>query len=141
MTPTKLLIGQALVVFAIVIAGVWFATEWCAAELEFQSQLGSPWFVLLGLPVYRPWQLFAWWFWYDAYAPAVFNKAGAIAASSGLAGCAVAIVGSLWRARQNRLVTTYRLLALGDQPGDRGVWPVSFRWCFPGPPRWEVSTP
>jgi type IV secretion system protein VirD4 len=107
MTPTKLLIGQILIVFAIVIAGVWFATEWCAAELEFQPQLGSPWFPLFGLPVYRPWQLFEWWFWYDAYAPAVFNEAGAIAASSGLAGCAVAIVGSLWRARQNRLVTTY----------------------------------
>lgn len=27
MTPTKLLIGQILVVFAIVILGVWFATE------------------------------------------------------------------------------------------------------------------
>jgi len=82
MTPTKLLIGQILVVFAIVIASVWFATEWCAAELNFQAQLGAPWFVVLGLPIYRPWQLFAWWFWYDAYAPAVFNKAGAIAAST-----------------------------------------------------------
>jgi type IV secretion system protein VirD4 len=27
MTPTKLLIGQILIVFAIVIAGVWFATQ------------------------------------------------------------------------------------------------------------------
>lgn len=107
MTPTKLLIGQILVVFAIVIAGVWVATEWCATELDFQAQLGAPWFVVLGLPVYRPWMLFAWWFWYDAYAPAVFNEAGAIAASSGLAGCGVAIIGSLWRARQNQLVTTY----------------------------------
>jgi type IV secretion system protein VirD4 len=107
MTPTKLLIGQILIVFAIVIAGVWLATEWCAAQFGFPPQLGAPWFVVLGLPVYRPWMLFAWWFWYDAYAPAIFNTAGAIAASSGLAGCVVAIVGSLWRARQNRLVTTY----------------------------------
>jgi type IV secretion system protein VirD4 len=107
MTPTKLLIGQILVVFTIVIAGVWLATERCAAELSFQPQLAAPWFAPLCLPVYRSWQLFAWWSWYDAYAPAVFNKAGAIAASSGLTGCAVAIVGSLWRARQNRLVTTY----------------------------------
>jgi hypothetical protein len=42
MTPTKLLVGQILVVFAIVIVGVWFATEWCAAELGFQPQVGSP---------------------------------------------------------------------------------------------------
>ena len=45
MTPTKLLIGQILTVFAIVIAGVRFATEWCAAELEFRARLGTPWFV------------------------------------------------------------------------------------------------
>ena len=30
-----------------------------------------------------------------------------MAASSGLVGCAIAVVGSLWRARQTRLVTTY----------------------------------
>jgi type IV secretion system protein VirD4 len=107
MTPTKLLIGQILIVFAIVIAGVWFATEWCAAELGFQARLGAPWFVLIGMPFYYPWRLFEWWYAYDAYAPQLFNQAGGIAASSGLLGCAVAIAGSLWRARQNRLVTTY----------------------------------
>ncbi|MDE2113051.1 MAG: conjugal transfer protein TraG, partial [Alphaproteobacteria bacterium] len=107
MTPTKFLIGQILIVFAIVIAGVWFATEWCAAALNFQARLGSPWFALAGVPFYYPWRLFEWWYDYDAYAPALFNKAGAIAASSGFLSCAVAIVGSLWRARQNRLVTTY----------------------------------
>jgi type IV secretion system protein VirD4 len=37
----------------------------------------------------------------------LFNEAGAIAATSGFAGCAVAIIGSLWRARQNKNVTTY----------------------------------
>jgi hypothetical protein len=99
MTPAKHLVGQNLIVFAIVIVGVWFATEWCSAELGFQPQLGSPWFVRLGLPVCRV------WFWYNLYAPAILNRAGAIAASSGLAGCIVAIVGSLWRARENRLVT------------------------------------
>jgi type IV secretion system protein VirD4 len=107
MTPTKLLIGQILIVFAIVIAGVWFATQWCAAELGFQARLGAPWFELLGIPVYYPWRLFEWWYAYDAYAPELFNRAGAVAASSGFMGCAVAIVGSLWRARQSRMVTTY----------------------------------
>src|SRR3984893_17354979 len=107
MTPTKLLIGQILIVFAIVVAGVWFATQWCAAELGFQPTLGAPWFALIGIPVYYPWRLFEWWYAYDAYAPELFNRAGAVAASSGFMGCAVAIVGSLWRARQSRLVTTY----------------------------------
>jgi type IV secretion system protein VirD4 len=107
MTPTKLLIGQIIVVFAIVITGVWFATEWCAAELGFQAQLGAPWFAFADVPFYYPWRLFEWWYSYDAYAPVLFNQAGGIAASSGIEGCAVAIIGSLWRARQNRLVTTY----------------------------------
>jgi len=59
-TPTKLLIGQILVVFAIVVAGVWAATQWCAAMLGYQPQLGPAWFVLFDTPVYRPWSLFPW---------------------------------------------------------------------------------
>jgi type IV secretion system protein VirD4 len=107
MTPTKLLIGQIIVVFAIVILGVWAATQWCAAMLDYQTQLGAPWFVLFGWLVYRPWALFPWWYWYDAYAPQVFDKAGMLAGGSGFMGCGAAVIGSLWRARQSRLVTTY----------------------------------
>ena len=107
MTPTKLLIGQIIIVFAIVLAGVWFATQWAAAELAYQPQLGQPWFVAFRHPIYRPWLLFAWWFSFEAYAPVVFEKAGGIAAASGLVGCAAAIFGSLWRARQRNNLTTY----------------------------------
>lgn len=107
MTPTKLLIGQILVVFAIVIAGVWAATQWCAAMLGYQPQLGEAWFVLSGTPVYRPWAIFRWWYAFEAYAPEVFDKAGALAGASGFLGCGAAIAGSLWRARQSRHVTTY----------------------------------
>jgi len=107
MTPTKLLIGQILVVFAIMALGVWAATQWAAAMLAYQPELGLPWFELRGLPFYRPWALFGWWFHYEAYAPAVFNKAGALAAASGFLGCGAAVAGSLWRARQSGAVTTY----------------------------------
>jgi type IV secretion system protein VirD4 len=107
MTPTKLLIGQILIVFAIVLAGLWAATQWAAAMLGYQPQLGSPWFQIGGVPIYRPWALFPWWYHYDAYAPHVFDRAGALAGASGFVGCAAAIFGSLWRARQARHVTTY----------------------------------
>ena len=107
MTPTKFLLGQILIVFAVVICGLWVATEWAAAELAYQPRLGLPWFAVFSWPVYHPWRLFEWWYAYDAYAPSIFNDAGVIAASSAFAGIVVAIVGSLWRARQNRLVTTY----------------------------------
>lgn len=107
MTPTKLLIGQILVVFNIVCLGVWAATQWAAGMLGYQAQLGTPWFSFFGLPVYEPWKLFQWWYSYEAYAPEVFDKAGMLAGASGFMGCAAAIAGSLWRARQSRMVTTY----------------------------------
>jgi type IV secretion system protein VirD4 len=107
MTPTKLLVGQIIVVFAIVLAGIWFATQWAAWMLGYQAELGRPWFLLLDRPIYRPWSLFGWWFHFDAYAPHVFSKAGSMAAASGFAGCGAAVAGSLWRARQLRNVTTY----------------------------------
>lgn len=107
MTPTKFLLGQILIVFAIVVVGVWAATQWAAAMLGYQPELGRHWFLALGLPVYRPWALFAWWYHYDAYAPEVFDKAGLLAGGSGFLGCAAAMVGSLWRARQSANLTTY----------------------------------
>lgn len=107
MTPTKLLIGQICVCFAIAMLGVWAATQWAAAMLGYQAQLGQPWFVMAGVPVYRPWQLFIWWYHYDAYAPGVFDRAGTLAAGSGFLACGAAVAGSLWRARQTRRVTTY----------------------------------
>jgi len=107
MTPTKLLIGQIIIVFAIVIAGIWFATQWAAAKLGYQPELGTPWTVVSGFPLYRPWSLFGWWFHFDAYAPTIFSRAGEMAATSGFLGCGAAVAGSLWRARQRRVVTTY----------------------------------
>ncbi|UIJ44752.1 conjugal transfer protein TraG [Sphingomonas cannabina] len=107
MTPTKLLIGQILVVFGLVIGGVWAATQWAAAMLAYQPELGRPWTVVAGLPLYRPWAIFPWWYHFDAYAPHVFDKAGTLAGASGFLGCGAAIAGSVWRARQARHVTTY----------------------------------
>jgi type IV secretion system protein VirD4 len=128
-TPTKLLSGQIFLVFAIVVAGIWAATQWAAAMLAYQPELGPPWLIAGHVPVYRPWSLFVWWYRYDAYAPHVFDKAGVVAGASGFLGCAVAVLGSLWRARQRGNVTTYgsarwatpREIACAGLHGDRGV--------------------
>lgn len=130
MTPTKLLIGQILIVFAIVILGVWAATQWAAAMLGYQPELGAPIMLVGETPIYRPWDLFAWWYHFEAYAPHVFDKAGSLAAASGFLGCAAAIFGSLWRARQKGLVTTYgsarwareREIDAAGLRGDSGVF-------------------
>lgn len=102
-----ILLGQIAVVFGIVIAGVWSATQWTAAALGYQVRLGSPWFDFFGTPVYYPWRLFEWWFFFDAYAPHVFDIGGAIAGGSGFVAVVVAIAMSVWRSRQSRMVTTY----------------------------------
>jgi type IV secretion system protein VirD4 len=106
-TPTKVLIGQILIVFGIVLAGIWYATEWAAAALGYQMRLGAPWFLFHHIPVYHPWRLFEWWYAYEPYAPGVFTTGGTIAAGSGVLAAAAAIMGSVWRARQSKLVTTY----------------------------------
>ncbi len=107
MQAQGVLFGQIAAVFGIVIAGVWGATQWTAAALGYQLRLGSPWFDLYGTPIYYPWKLFEWWFFFDAYAPQVFDTGGMIAVGSGLFAVAVAIAMSVWRSRQARQVTTY----------------------------------
>jgi type IV secretion system protein VirD4 len=107
MTSNNVLIGQVIIVVMIIVLGTWIATEWTAAHLGFQLRLGLPWFHMGRLPVYYPWRLFEWWYAYEAYAPQIFNRGGEIAASSGLLGAGAAIVGSIARARQSRLATTY----------------------------------
>ena len=52
MTATKILWGQILVVFTIVLATMWGATEWTAWRLGFQPRLGLPWFEFADVPVY-----------------------------------------------------------------------------------------
>ena len=58
MSATKILWGQILAVFSIVLLCVWGATEWVAWRLAFQPELGHPWFKLFGFPVYLSARLF-----------------------------------------------------------------------------------
>ena len=107
MTPTKLLLGQIVIVLGIVLASLSLAAQWTAAALGYQPQLGRPWTVFAGMPLYEPWRFFVWWFEFDAYAPDVFVRGAMVAGSGGVLGALAAMIGSLWRARQAKLVTTY----------------------------------
>ena len=108
MSATKILWGQIIVVFLIVLVTIWAATEWTAWRLGFQPELGQPWFELArGVPVYLPPAFFWWWYAYDAYAPPVFVEGAYIAASGGFISIAVAIGMSVWRAREAKNVETY----------------------------------
>jgi type IV secretion system protein VirD4 len=107
MSATKILWGQILTVFLIVLTTTWGATQWTAWQLGFQPQLGSPWFKFFGWPIYLPPSFFWWWFSYDAYAPSIFLEGAYIAASGGFIAIAVAIGMSVWRAREAKDVETY----------------------------------
>jgi len=107
MSATKILWGQILAVFLIVLLSIWGATQWTAWQLGYQDQLGTPWFHLAGIPVYYPPALFWWWYFFDAYAPGIFETGGLIAASGGLFAITVAIGMSVWRAREAKNVATY----------------------------------
>jgi type IV secretion system protein VirD4 len=104
---TKIHWGQIFVVFAIVLFSLWTATQWTAWRLGFQSELGSPSFKALGLPVYFPLIFFWWWYAFDAYAPDIFLEGGAIAASGAFFSIIAAIAISVWRAREERQAETY----------------------------------
>ena len=107
MSATKILWGQILAVFALALAGVWAATQWTAATLGYQQELGPAWFTAFGQPVYPPYSIFWWWFSFEAYAPRIFETGGMIAASGGLIAVVVAIAMSVWRAREARTSATY----------------------------------
>nr|WP_070959412.1 IncP-type conjugal transfer protein TraG [Hyphomonas sp. Mor2] len=107
MSPSKILVGQFFIVLSIIVATTWGATQWTAHSLQYQPALGRPWFYADECPVYLPWRLFQWWYAYEAYAPDVFARAGVIAASGGLFGILAAVIGSVWRSRWEKRVTTY----------------------------------
>ncbi|MCT7376329.1 conjugal transfer protein TraG [Chelativorans salis] len=107
MSGTKILWGQIFTVFTIVLTTTWTATQWTAWRLGFQPQLGQPWFEIDGWPIYYPPAFFWWWYFYDAYAPPIFIEGAIIAASGGFIAIGVAILMSVWRAREAQNVDTY----------------------------------
>ena len=116
MSATKILWGQISVVFLIILATTWGATQYVAWSLAYQAQLGPPWFELFGTPIYYPPALFWWWYFYEAYAPPIFAKGGIIAASGGFIAIAVAIGMSVWRAREAKNVATYGSARWAEKP-------------------------
>ena len=104
---TGILFGQVFVVLGVAVGGVWAGTQWTAHALGHQARLGPAWFDISGMPIYEPWKLFEWWYFFDAYAPKVFERGGIIAASSGMLATGAAIGMAVWRSRLAKQVTTY----------------------------------
>ena len=107
MSSFRFAVAQVSLAAAAVLLCLAAATQWAAEMLVFQPVLGAPAIDLLGLKLYAPWKLFAWWLAFDAQAPHVFARAGALAAFGGILAGAVAVGGAAWRASRKQHITTY----------------------------------
>ena len=107
MSSLRSSISQGLLAIAVTLTCLIAATQWAAAMLGYQAALGAPWIDLAGFKLYAPWKLFVWWLAFDAQAPGVFARAGAVAAFGGIAAGLVAIGGAAWRAGRKQQATTY----------------------------------
>lgn len=138
MNGTKVMWAQLVLVFLLILAGVWAATEWTAWRLAFQPQLGQPWFMVGDWPVYPPFAFFWWWFAFDAYAPGLFLQGAAIAVSGAAIAAIASMALSVWRARESRDVTTYgsarwakpHEVAKAGLLGDQGVVLGRYRGAY-----------
>ncbi len=107
MSPQNILVGQIIVVFMTIGMTTWYATQNVASALAYDPYLGAPWFVVGDHNVYKPWQLFIWWYAFEPYAPEVFAKGGRIAAGGGFIGAIFAVIGSVLRGRQTGKLNTF----------------------------------
>lgn len=99
--------GQIVVVISMTVLAAFIATQWTAATLGHQPQLGQPGAVIWGIRLYAPWNFLVWWYQYDAYARDIFQTGGLIF----LVGVAFAVLSafafSIWRSRENKHTDTY----------------------------------
>ncbi len=129
MPNTRQVLAQAGLSALLAVLALWGATQWAAAMLGHQPVLGAAWLTVAGMPVYAPWQVFAWWLAFDGQAPDVFDRAGMIAALGGIAPALIAFGGAAWRARAKSTITTYGSARWADYSdieeagllGERGV--------------------
>jgi len=107
MSPQNILIGQILVVFTTIILTTWYATQWVALQFDYDAYLGTGFAELGNHKIYAPWNLFKWWYQFDAYAPHIFSRGGQISAGGGLLGIMFAVIGSVLRGRSSKALNTF----------------------------------
>ncbi|MEY2756769.1 MAG: hypothetical protein RIR33_547 [Pseudomonadota bacterium] len=107
MSAGRIFWGQILCVLATLAASLVITTQWTAAALGYQPQLGTPDLTIFGYPLYAPWKFFLWWYFYDAYARHIFEAGALIFLTGVILSVAVAFGFSLWRAWEAKESATY----------------------------------
>jgi len=75
--------------------------------LYYDAYLGTGFANLGNHKIYAPWNLFKWWYQFDAYAPHIFSRGGQISAGGGLLGIIFAVIGSVLRGRSAKALNTF----------------------------------
>lgn len=99
------IITTLIIVFLIILAGMWISTQKVAALLGYQTALGPPLFISSGNPIYAPKFLF-WWLKFGKYAPKQFDIASTATFIGAYAGTGFAIISKLWT-KQRKEPTTH----------------------------------
>ena len=107
MSPQSILIGQIVIVFTTIILTTWYATQWVALQIDYDAYLGTGFAKLGNHKIYAPWNLFKWWYQFDAYAPHIFSRGGQISAGGGLLGIIFSVIGSVLRGRSAKALNTF----------------------------------
>lgn len=87
--------------------GLWGTTQYVAYALGYQPQLGPPYVVLWGYPIYFPW---SWWIWayhFEPYAPHVFDTAFTITVGVFLAMFAIMVILAIRRSKKRDTTGAY----------------------------------
>ena len=107
MSPQNILLGQIFVVFTTIILTTWYATQWTALQFDYDAYLGTGFAKFGNHKIYAPWNLFKWWYQFDAYAPNIFSRGGQISAGGGVLGICFAVIGSVLRGRSSKTLNTF----------------------------------
>jgi len=107
MSAGRIYWGQIVSVLCALVASAATTTQWTAAALGHQPQLGAADAIAWGYPLYAPWKFFIWWYQFDSYARPVFETGGWIFLSGVAFAIAVAFAFSLWRSREAKHSDTY----------------------------------
>jgi type IV secretion system protein VirD4 len=99
--------GQLAAVLGAMVLGALVATQWVAAQLDYQAALGRPDEIVLGHPIYNPLRFFVWWYQFDAYARSTFEFGAEIFLGFFATAICLAFGFSLWRSREGGTSVTY----------------------------------
>lgn len=92
---------------ALMLGGMWAATQYAAVSLAHQPNLGAPMFELLGFRVYVPWRVFQWDYYYGTYGPVIFFKSYLWIFGAFFAEVILMVALAVWRARGQRAGDAY----------------------------------